>query len=202
VPALSIATATASPSARSSPRMTASAVGERQMLPMQTKRIRMGDRMPSGGVRDDCTMANAERTATTVWEGDLAHGSGVLSLKSGAAPDLPVTWASRTERSDGKTSPEELIAAAHASCFSMALSHELAQAGNAPERLDVSATVTLSMDDGPKVTSSHLTVRGVVPGLDADGFAQAAQGAADGCPISGALKGNLEITVDAQLAGG
>ena len=84
----------------------------------------------------------------------------------------------------------------------MALSHELAQAGNAPERLDVSATVTLSMDDGPKVTSSHLTVRGVVPGLDADGFAQAAQGAADGCPISGALKGNLEISVDAQLADG
>ena len=77
-------------------------------------------------------MANVERTATTVWEGDLAHGNGVLSLKSGAAPDLPVTWASRTERSDGKTSPEELIAAAHASCFSMALSHELAQAGNAP----------------------------------------------------------------------
>ena len=91
-------------------------------------------------------MANVERTATTVWEGDLAHGNGVLSLKSGAAPDLPVTWASRTERSDGKTSPEELIAAAHASCFSMALSHELAQAGNPPERLDVSATVTLSMD--------------------------------------------------------
>jgi lipoyl-dependent peroxiredoxin len=147
-------------------------------------------------------MANAERSATTVWEGDLAHGNGVLSLKSGAAPDLPVTWASRTERSDGKTSPEELIAAAHASCFSMALSHELAQAGNAPERLDVSATVTLSVDDGPKVTSSHLTVRGVVPGLDADGFARAAQGAADGCPISGALKGNLEITVDAQLADG
>ena len=147
-------------------------------------------------------MANAERTATTVWEGDLAHGNGVLSLKSGAAPDLPVTWASRTERSEGKTSPEELVAAAHASCFSMALSHELAQAGHAPERLDVSATVTLSMDDGPTVTSSHLTVRGVVPGLDADGFAQAAQGAADGCPVSGALKGNLEITVDAQLADG
>src|SRR3954447_479722 len=147
-------------------------------------------------------MANVERTATNVWEGDLAHGNGVLSLKSGAAYDLPVTWASRTERSDGKTSPEELVPAAHASCFSMALSHELAQAGNAPERLDVSATVTLSMDNGPKVTSSHLTVRGVVPGIDADGFAQAAQGAADGCPISGALKGNLEITVDAQLADG
>jgi lipoyl-dependent peroxiredoxin len=145
-------------------------------------------------------MANAERTATTVWEGDLAHGNGVLSLKSGATPDLPVTWASRTERSDGKTSPEELIAAAHSSCFSMALSAGLAGSGHAPERLDVSATVTLSLDGGPKVSSSHLTVRGVVPGIDADAFAQAAEGAKDGCPISGALKGNLEITVDAQLA--
>jgi osmotically inducible protein OsmC len=145
-------------------------------------------------------MANAERTATTVWEGDLAHGNGVLSLKSGAAPDLPVTWASRTERSDGKTSPEELIAAAHASCFSMALSHGLAESGHAPERLDVSATVTLSLDAGPKVSSSHLTVRGVVPGIDAETFAQAADDAKDNCPISGALKGNLELSVDAQLA--
>src|SRR6266540_4804234 len=147
-------------------------------------------------------MASAERTATTVWEGDLAHGSGTLSLTSGATGDLPVTWASRTERSDGKTSPEELIAAAHASCFSMALSHGLAESGHPPDRLDVSATVTLSLDDGPKVSSSHITVRGTVPGVDADGFAQAAQGAADNCPVSGALKGNLEITVDAQLADG
>jgi lipoyl-dependent peroxiredoxin len=145
-------------------------------------------------------MANAERTATTVWEGDLAHGNGVLSLKSGAAPELPVTWASRTERSEGKTSPEELVAAAHSSCFSMALSNILAESGHAPERLDVSATVTLSLDGGPKVSSSHITVRGVVPGIDDDAFAQAAEGAKDGCPISGALKGNLELTVDAQLA--
>ena len=169
------------------------------MFPAHTKRIRIGHRVPNTGVRDDDAMANAERTATTVWEGDLAHGNGVLSLKSGAAPNLPVTWASRTERSDGKTSPEELIAAAHAACFSMALSHELAQAGNAPERLDVSATVTLSMDDGPKVTSSHLTVRGVVPGLDADGFAQAAQGAADGCPISG--RGRPSSTASSTAGG-
>jgi osmotically inducible protein OsmC len=145
-------------------------------------------------------MANVERTATTVWEGDLAHGNGVLSLKSGAAPDLPVTWASRTERSDGKTSPEELIAAAHASCFSMALSHGLAEGGNPPDRLDVSATVTLSMDGGPHVTTSHLTVRGTVPGLDADGFAAAAADAAQNCPISAVLKNGLEITVDASLA--
>jgi lipoyl-dependent peroxiredoxin len=147
-------------------------------------------------------MAMAERSAVTGWDGDLAHGNGTVTGASGGLGDLPVTWASRTERSDGKTSPEELIAAAHASCFSMALSHGLTEAGNRPDRLEVSATVTLSMDEGPKVTSSHLTVRGAVPGLDADGFAQAAQGAADGCPISGALKGNLEITVDAQLADG
>ena len=145
-------------------------------------------------------MASAERTATTVWEGDLAHGNGILSLTSGATDDLPVTWASRTERSAGKTSPEELIAAAHASCFSMALSHGLSESGHPPDRLEVTATVTLTLDDGPKVSSSHITVRGTVPGVDADGFAQAAQGAADNCPVSGALKGNLEITVDAQLA--
>jgi osmotically inducible protein OsmC len=145
----------------------------------------------------------AERSASVVWQGDLMHGSGTIAASpSGAIGALDVSWASRSEEPNGKTSPEELIAAAHASCFSMALSHELAQGGNPPDRLDVSATVTLSMDDGPKVTSSHLTVRGVVPGLDADGFAKAAQGAADGCPISGALKGNLEITVDAQLADG
>jgi lipoyl-dependent peroxiredoxin len=145
-------------------------------------------------------MASAERTATTVWEGDLAHGNGTLSLTSGATGDLPVTWASRTERSDGKTSPEELIAAAHASCFSMALSHGLAESGHPPDRLEVSATVTLSLDGGPKVTSSHITVRGTVPGLDADDLVDAAEDAAKNCPVSGALKGNLEITVDASLA--
>jgi osmotically inducible protein OsmC len=154
--------------------------------------------MPSANVRDDAAMANAERTATTVWEGDLAHGNGTTSLTSGATGDLPVTWASRTERSEGKTSPEELIAAAHASCFSMALSNGLAESGTTADRLDVSATVTLDTDT-VTIVSSHITVRGVVPGLDADGFAQAAQGAAENCPVSGALKGSLEITVDAQL---
>ena len=120
-------------------------------------------------------MANAERTATTVWEGDLAHGNGVLSLKSGAAPNLPVTWASRTERSDGKTSPEELIAAAHASCFSMALSHGLAQAGTPPEKLDVDATVTFVPGTG--ITNVALAVRATVPGLDEKAFLEAAEDA-------------------------
>ena len=143
-------------------------------------------------------MAMAERTATTAWEGDLAHGNGNLNLNSGATGALPVTWASRTERSEGRTSPEELIAAAHASCFSMALSHELAQAGHAPEHLDVSATVTLDeVDGGPKITSSRLTVRGRVPGIDQAAFEEAAQAAGQGCPVSGAL--SLDISVDAQL---
>src|ERR1700757_3876728 len=98
-------------------------------------------------------MPIAERSAQSVWQGDLAHGSGSLTSGSGALGELPVTWASRTERSEGKTSPEELIAAAHASCFSMALAHGLTQAGNAPESLTVSANVTLDrVGDAPTVT--------------------------------------------------
>jgi lipoyl-dependent peroxiredoxin len=144
-------------------------------------------------------MAMAERTANTVWEGGLAKGNGTVSLKSGATDDLPVTWASRTERSDGKTSPEELIAAAHASCFSMALSNELGQAGHDPERLDVTSVVTLDEVDGaPTVTTSRLTVRGKVPGIDQDAFEEAAQGAGQNCPVSRAL-GGVDIQVDAKL---
>src|SRR5450755_1060284 len=146
-------------------------------------------------------MAMAERSATTSWEGDLAHGNGVLSGASGALGDLPVTWASRTERSDGKTSPEELIAAAHSSCFSMAFSSTLAQAGHVPERLEVTAKVTLDMVDGaPTVTTSELTVSGTVPGVDQAAFAAAASEAAKGCPISRALAG-VQISVSATLAG-
>jgi osmotically inducible protein OsmC len=141
----------------------------------------------------------AERTATCSWDGDLAHGNGVVTGASGGLGDLPVTWASRTERSDGKTSPEELIAAAHASCFSMALSHGLTEAGTPPEHLDVSAKVTLDMKDGaPTVTTSELTVSGRVAGIDQAGFEQAAAGAGKDCPISRAL-GTVEITVRATL---
>jgi lipoyl-dependent peroxiredoxin len=143
-------------------------------------------------------MAIAERTANTVWQGGLAKGNGNLKLKSGATDELPVTWASRTERSDGKTSPEELIAAAHASCFAMALSHELGEAGHEPESLDVTANVTLDEVDGaPTVTSSQLTVRGRVPDIDQDAFDEAAQGAGKNCPISRAL--SIDISVDAKL---
>jgi osmotically inducible protein OsmC len=141
-------------------------------------------------------MATAESTATTAWEGDLPHGGGTLNLDSGVTDALPVTWASRTKRSQGKTSPEELLAAAHASCFSMALSNVLAEGGHAPERLDVSATVTFDADV-PKITTSHLTVRGRVPGIDQAAFEEAAQAAGQGCPVSGAL--SLDISVDAQL---
>jgi osmotically inducible protein OsmC len=146
-------------------------------------------------------MAIAERQATTVWQGSLTEGSGTLTGGSGALGELPVTWASRTERSEGRTSPEELIAAAHASCFSMALSHELTQGGNAPERLDVTAVVTLDRVDGaPTVTRSALTVGGRVPGIDAAAFEAAAQGAGRNCPISRLLAGgSAEIAVAATL---
>jgi osmotically inducible protein OsmC len=146
-------------------------------------------------------MAMADRTANTVWEGNLPKGKGTLTLNSGATGELPVTWASRSEkRSQGQTSPEELIAAAHASCFSMALSNELSEAGHEPERLEVSSTVTLDMvDGGLKVTTSKITVRGRVPGIDQAEFEKAAQGAGQNCPVSGALRGNVDISVDAQL---
>jgi lipoyl-dependent peroxiredoxin len=145
-------------------------------------------------------MAMAERSANTVWEGDLPHGHGTLNGASGALNSLEVTWASRTERSDGKTSPEELIAAAHSSCFSMALANELGRGGNSPEQLEVSAKVTLDLKDGaPTVTTSELTVSGRVTGIDQSAFEQAAQSAAQNCPISRALAG-VEISVDATLA--
>jgi osmotically inducible protein OsmC len=144
-------------------------------------------------------MAMAERTATTSWDGDLAHGNGTVTGASGALGELPVTWASRTERSDGKTSPEELVAAAHAACFSMALAHTLTQGGNPPEHLEVSAKVTLDeRDGGPTVTTSELTVTGTVPGIDQGAFAQAANDAGQNCPISRALAG-LDISVKATL---
>jgi osmotically inducible protein OsmC len=148
-------------------------------------------------------MAIAERSAQTTWKGGLAKGDGTTTSGSGALGELPVTWASRTERSEGKTSPEELIAAAHASCFSMALSHELSQGGNEPAQLDVTAVVTLDrVNDAPTVTRSALTVTGRVPGIDAAAFEAAAQAAGSGCPISRLLAGgSAEITVEATLAG-
>jgi len=141
----------------------------------------------------------AERNASVTWNGDLMSGSGTIdAVGSGAFGPLDVSWAARSEEaSGGKTSPEELIAAAHASCFSMALSGGLAKAGNPPERLQTSATVTFVPGTG--ITKIALTVRGAVPGLDADAFREAAEGAKKNCPVSQALAGVPEITLDAQL---
>jgi osmotically inducible protein OsmC len=139
----------------------------------------------------------AESRATTVWEGDLAHGRGTTRAASGALPEVEVTWAARTERAPGTTSPEELLAAAHASCFCMALSSGLAKGGNPPERLEATATVTFVAGEGVK--SSKIVVNGRVPGLDQAGFEGAARGAGENCPISQALKRNVEVTVEATL---
>lgn len=139
----------------------------------------------------------ATSSATTVWEGDLASGSGTTRPQSGAFPEVEVSWASRTERAAGKTSPEELLAAAHSSCFCMGLSKELADAGNAPERLEAAAHVEFVPGEGVK--SSHIVVSGQVPGIDQAGFEEAARAAGENCPISGALAGNVEISVEATL---
>lgn len=143
----------------------------------------------------------AVRRADVIWTGDLMSGSGVATAGSSQAfASLPVTWASRTERPDGRTSPEELIAAAHASCFAMALSGGLARAGTPPQSLQVSAEVTFDkVNGGWGIVSSVLQVRGRVPGIDAARFKEAAEGAKNNCPVSQALKGNVKLSVEATL---
>jgi osmotically inducible protein OsmC len=144
----------------------------------------------------------AVRRATVSWDGDLASGTGTASSgTSGTFSDLPVSWASRTEAPSGRTSPEELLAAAHASCFAMALSAGLVRSGMKPEHLDVTADVTFDkVGEAWSVVSSRLTVRGRVPGASADAFRAAADDAKQNCPISRALKGNVELSVDASLS--
>ena len=140
-----------------------------------------------------------DRHAEVTWQGSLLEGSGTIeSVGSGAFGPLEVTWASRAEQPEGRTSPEELIAAAWASCYSMALSHALAGAGTPPERLETSVTVTFQPGEG--IVRGHIAVRGDVPGLDEDGFAEAAEGAKQGCPVSKALAGIPEVTIAAELA--
>ncbi len=141
----------------------------------------------------------AERRAGVSWSGSLMGGAGrIESTGSGALEGLDVTWASRTEPDEsGRTSPEELIAAAHASCFSMALSHALAQEGTPPDLLDVKATSTFVPGIG--ITAMKLDVTGRVPGLDAGDFQRFAEQAKENCPVSQALKGNVEISLDARL---
>jgi len=141
----------------------------------------------------------AVRTATVTWSGDLASGEGSVTAGSGVFTDIPVSWPSRIEP-QGPTSPEELLAAAHAACYAMAFSAGLGRRGTPPEHLHVEAEVTFDkVGDGWGVTSSRLTVLGHVDGISHEEFEAAAQDAKDGCPISSALKGNLEITVDATL---
>ncbi|HEY9472878.1 MAG TPA: OsmC family peroxiredoxin [Mycobacteriales bacterium] len=144
-------------------------------------------------------MTIAERTAQTTWEGSLAGGGGKIQADSGALDGLEVTWAARTEQPDGRTSPEELAAAAHSSCFSMALALRLGERRTPPARLTVDATVTLDQVDGvPTVVSSALHITGRVPGLDAAGFQEAVDEAAALCPIS-RLFGGARITVEATF---
>jgi lipoyl-dependent peroxiredoxin len=143
-------------------------------------------------------MPKAERIANVQWKGNLREGAGtIVSTGSGAFGNLPVTWAARTEASNGLTSPEELLAAAHASCFAMAFSSTLAKAGYTATQLDVKAVCTF---EPPKITTMHLDVHGIVPGLDQAEFARIAdQAEKTGCPVSAALRDNVEISVTAKL---
>jgi osmotically inducible protein OsmC len=142
-----------------------------------------------------------ERNAHATWEGDLRGGSGRFDVGSGAITGQEVTFASRFEDPGGKTSPEELIAAAHATCFSMALANGLAQDGHAPTRLQTDAVATLEPTDaGFRITSIRLSVRGEVDGLDEEAFRAAAETAKEGCPVSNALTDSVEITLDSSLA--
>jgi osmotically inducible protein OsmC len=139
-----------------------------------------------------------ERTASVVWHGDLLSGAGTIAAApSGAFGPLEVTWASRAEEPDGRTSPEELIASAWAACFAMALSNGLAKGGTAPDRLETSATVTFQPGQG--IIKGLLTVRGTVPGLDEAGFTSAAEDAVENCPVSKALAGIPDVSLEATL---
>lgn len=145
----------------------------------------------------------AVRNASATWHGDLPSGSGQVTADTSSVFDgLPITWKARTEASEGLTSPEELLAAAHAACFSMASSNELSKAGYVPERMEVSAAVSAERTEaGWTVKSSALTLRARVPGVDEATFRTAVEAARVGCPISRAISGSVEITLDAKLEG-
>lgn len=143
-------------------------------------------------------MASVERTAAVEWHGNLAEGGGRVSLETGGIPSFEVSWPARSGEPGGKTSPEELISAAIGSCFAMKLSADLGRAGTPPERLSVSATTTLDLDQGA-ISRIRLRVRGHVPGADESAFTNAAEGAKSGCPVSQALAGVASIELDAHL---
>jgi lipoyl-dependent peroxiredoxin len=156
---------------------------------------------PTNAANDEENEMAAVRQADATWSGNLPDGKGTVSaVSSGVFNALPTTWASRIETSDGRTSPEELLAAAHASCFSMAFGNELFKRGFTADRLAVTARVTLDLTDaGRRVISSALTVSGRVPGIDAATFAEIAELAKNVCPISNAIKGNVALSVEATL---
>lgn len=139
-----------------------------------------------------------DSTGRAHWEGDLISGAGTVALDTGAAPTMDVSWKARTEDHGGLTSPEELIAAAHAACYSMAFSAALARAGSAPVSLDTVATATFVVGEG--ITTMAITVKGDVPGISEQEFLSIAETAKENCPVSQALKGNVEVTLDASLA--
>ena len=144
------------------------------------------------------------RTANVVWNGDLVNGSGMITyVTSGVFSRLPISWASRTSAHDGKTSPEELLAAAHAACFSMAFSSRLAKNGTAATKLEVRVAITFDqVDGGWKVAKSLIKVTGAVPGIDKATFERLADDAKENCPISQAIKGNVALEVEATLEAG
>ncbi|MEV4729646.1 OsmC family protein [Saccharopolyspora sp. NPDC049426] len=137
------------------------------------------------------------RTAHTTWEGNLVEGTGTVALDSSEIGQYPVSWPSRAEQPNGKTSPEELIAAAHSSCYSMALSNGLSQAGTPPTKLNTRAEVTFTPGEG--ITGIHLTVQADVPGVDEEAFRKAAEDAKANCPVSQALAGTT-ISLTASLS--
>jgi len=149
-------------------------------------------------------MPRIVREADITWRGTLSRGAGVVSAASSGAFELPVTIASRVADPEGKTSPEELLAAAHATCFVTSLAGELARAGTPPERLEVRCTITMDEVErmGHRIVSSSLSSRGTAPGADAASFAQAAEAADAGCPFSALIKASATVTVEATLEGG
>jgi osmotically inducible protein OsmC len=146
-------------------------------------------------------MATAERQATTTWEGPLPTGSGQVEMVSSGVGTFPVTWASRTQQPEGRTSPEELLAGSHATCYAMSLAATLGRTATAPTKLTVTATVDFAPREGGgfQVTKSDLEVRGQVDGIDQERFQAIAEQAEAACPISNALRGNVAISVKATL---
>ena len=146
-----------------------------------------------------------DRTANVTWSGSLMDGNGTIeSVDSGAFGPLDVTWAARTEDPEGLTSPEELLAAAHATCFVTSLGGELARAGTPPERLAIHCTITMDEVEGMghRIVSSAISARGIAPGADQASFAQAAEAADAGCPFSALIKASATVTVQATLEEG